>query len=634
MPGTYGCENPDCVRGDALSDAASLRPGVYKYRKAALVLLFFGSIFIMYASWAMDHLDATLPMNNMVLESVASSAVSSDESNLLSGHEILLRVHGKVNLCADDGGSEKPDDSAFTGQPCNPSNPNQLFVYDSQTHQFRSARKKGLCLDHGGGWAGFAFVRLSNCDAKSISQRFVLETSTLLLKNLSKDGYCLDDGGGSTAGASKFTIRRCSTKSENQHFDVLSQATLAAEQQRTLEAVADGAKILLRIAGKDDLCASGPRATIASTSLFLVACDKQNKNQLFTYDVLAKRLRSAEKPGLCMDNGGAKKVLKTDTRLASCDAKSLDQSFSYDRATMLITQPNRAGLCLDDGSELWFAAPRLLLRECDVYNANQHFEFVLQTDLGTLPATTVGTATTTALGTSTGTATTTVSTTLGPTTDVPSTSIASPSTSPSVPQAAIVTPSVITQPPPETSTSVEMQSSTVSQVAIHSNDVTADIPSPVLAEKKTNAPVATTTSTPATEMRPDLLPSQYVAIQETELTPGEGQHSITSAVSEPKPADLPVVVPLVDNSFTNVKLQYLTKADFYDEIKKYFSQTSEKLNGEVAGTHLRLEEVKDRQEKMVRCIEEASARFHDPAEVTAEDLKAAIAWVDDSCMGQ
>ncbi|KAG6957197.1 hypothetical protein JG687_00010140 [Phytophthora cactorum] len=106
--------------------------------------------------------------------------------------------------------SLKPDESAFTGQPCNLSNPNQLFIYNSKTHQFHSAKKKGLCLHDGGGWVGLAW------------------------------GYCLDDGGGDTAGASKYTIRLCSTKSENQHFEVLSQATLTAEQQKVLDAVSNG----------------------------------------------------------------------------------------------------------------------------------------------------------------------------------------------------------------------------------------------------------------------------------------------------------------------------------------------------------------------------------------------------------
>ncbi|KAF4132051.1 Ricin-type beta-trefoil lectin domain [Phytophthora infestans] len=147
-----------------------------------------------------------------------------------------------------------------------------------------------------------------------------------MLKNPSKDGYCLDDGGGNTASASKYTIRRCSAKSEDQHFEVLSQATLAAEQQKVLNAVASGAKFLLRVAGKTGMCVYGPSASIAATPLLLAKCNKQSKNQIFTYDASTKRIRSAEKVNYCVDDGGVKKAGKADTRLAPCDTSKTNRS--------------------------------------------------------------------------------------------------------------------------------------------------------------------------------------------------------------------------------------------------------------------------------------------------------------------
>ncbi|EEY69673.1 uncharacterized protein PITG_19292 [Phytophthora infestans T30-4] len=397
-------DNPDSSKSLHAHQVRPMRP---KWTKMALAVtsaaLSVGGALILYESWQPASSLETVNVSPLVT-TLKSSTLSTEEPALLSGQEVLLRVAGKPNLCADDGGRLKPDESAITGQPCNPSNPNQLFIYNSKTHQFYSAKKKGLCLDDGGGWAGFTWARLSKCDAKSSDQRYAFDSNTLMLKNPSKDGYCLDDGGGNTASASKYTIRRCSAKSEDQHFEVLSQATLAAEQQKVLNAVASGAKFLLRVAGKTGMCVSGPSASIAATPLLLAKCNKQSKNQIFTYDASTKRIRSAEKVNYCVDDGGVKKAGKADTRLAPCDT-SKDQTFDYDRATMQFTQPNKANLCLDDGSGVLFSTPRLVLRNCDNYSANQHFEYLLQSKLTTASAatTSAGTSSTTASVQSTGT---------------------------------------------------------------------------------------------------------------------------------------------------------------------------------------------------------------------------------------
>ncbi|KAG6611211.1 uncharacterized protein IUM83_12710 [Phytophthora cinnamomi] len=92
-----------------------------------------------------------------------------------------------------------------------------------------------------------------------------------------------------------------------------------------------------------------------------------------------KQVRGAEKKGLCLDDGGAKKP-KVDLRLVDCLVTSVGQTFVHDQATLLISQPNKAKLCVDDGTGFWFKATRLILKECDAYSKDQHFEFVLQTN--------------------------------------------------------------------------------------------------------------------------------------------------------------------------------------------------------------------------------------------------------------
>ncbi|KAG3093948.1 hypothetical protein PI125_g16682 [Phytophthora idaei] len=74
--------------------------------------------------------------------------------------------------------------------------------------------------------------------------------------------------------------------------------------------------------------------------------------------------------------------------------------------------------------------------------------------------------------------------------------------------------------------------------------------------------------------------------------------------------------------------------DFYYQIKNHFTQTIEKLDGDVAGTHLRSEEKNEQQKKTVDCIEKAVARFgcrENAATETMPQLKTAISWVD-SCI--
>ncbi|KAG6960649.1 hypothetical protein JG688_00009497 [Phytophthora aleatoria] len=627
------------------------------------------------------------------------NARSTDESALLSGQEVLLRVSGKPNLCADDGGSLKPDESAFTGQPCNLSNPNQLFIYNSKTHQFHSAKKKGLCLDDGGGWVGLAW-----------------------------------------------------------HFEVLSQATLAAEQQKVLDAVSNGAKFLLRIAGKTGMCAAGPRASIAATSLVLAACDKRNKNQIFTYDPLTKRLRSAEKLSYCLDDGG---VRNTDARLASCDSSSLDQSFVYDRATLQFTQPNKAGMCLDDGSGVWFTAPKLMLRKCDAYSANQHFEnsfqhspsdhdgndwnlgncdrasekarlipeeshngasIVTEAEPGLVPEEGHSELTTrgehglvseeennVASGESErfpeetqhgalvdipdenfvpaskhNYVTTTDEPELIPEESHNGESMAIQAKSGFFPEEGLLKsagePEFFLEATMDQKSDVESAANAVPAItavdtsferfvdqdwnllatsdktirrvnADQSSSISADIIFQFLQSikdradlehelmmyrcKRTFGCVSAGLQTLATD---SVMTDEYdVLVRWMYEHCAAGSTEIALSLLPPLPkrdVNSGGVAPLVDDSPTDVTRHYMTKMDFYYQIKNHFTQTIEKLDGDVAGTHLRSEEKNEQQKKTVDCIEKAVARFgyrENAATETTPQLKTAISWVD-SCI--
>lgn len=503
---------------------------------ATALCLCVASALILFEGWSGSALATT-----STLESAAETTTSSSESNLQSGQEILLRIRGKPNLCADDGGG---DDTLFTGQPCNPSNPNQLFIYDTQTHQFRSAKKAGLCLDDGGGWAGLSKVKLNKCNTKSDNQRFVLDAAKLLLKNTAKDGYCLDDGGGATAGASQFTFWVCSDKSDDQHFEILSQASLASEQKKVLDAVASGAKFLLRMAGTKGLCASADKTSAASTSFTFTTCNKQSADQLFSYDASTKRFKSSEKTDFCLDDGGGKTASKTDVRLMKCSSNSADQLFVCNATTMLLAQPNKAGLCLDDGDDKWlsFAAPKLILRACNAYSPYQHFEFVLQSE----PVTTAPTVTATAVTTP-------------------------------VPTAAVVTTPVVTATQVG-AVSTPIATESTPQLTASTASVVSTTPAP---QMTTNAPTEVTAST--------------VANEETR--------------------------------------QYMTKLEFYNEIKNHFMMKYESMNGS-AGMSLRLETLKEQEKKLNACIDESATRFGiESSSVNLNQLfEQAIAWIDSTCL--
>jgi hypothetical protein len=564
---------------------------------------------------------------------------------------------------------------------------------------------------------------------------------------------------------------------------VLSQSTLAAEQQSVMDAVTSGAKFILRIAGKGGLCASGGGTATAPAKFTPVACNKQSKDQLFTYDSAGKRLKSSEKPGLCMYDGGynSKKWSTIDVTLASCSLTSADQSFSYDSPTMAFKQSSKTGLCLDEDNGGLFAGPRLVVKACDAYSNDQHFEFVLQTD----PVATTAPATTSA-STSTWTTSTSAQVSAPQTAAYPEAAADTQATSTQVAAA----PQTITYP--ELSTQAAYASTAAQETSVISaaNQVSQQEPTAatstftesVPAETQTQAayevqsgfvPVASagyTNSQAASEtamMEPGLAMPEEGQMTSTGMTesgmttpeqgqmmepglamPEKGEAVATAAITAvdasvenfvgqdwnllapsestllrvnednspfvhaadifeylqsikdradleheammyrfkrtfecasaglqtldkdsvsedeykvlvrwmyehcaagntnvappfvpPLPAselNAPDEAPLVDDPKTDVKRQFMTKLDFYYEIKSHFDQKSEQLDGEIAATHLRSTETKEQEHKMADCINEAAKRFSyhtdSPSLASLEHLKAAIAWVDDFCM--
>ncbi|TMW56875.1 hypothetical protein Poli38472_006885 [Pythium oligandrum] len=137
---------------------------------------------------------------------------------LRNGYEIVIYVGQKANMCVDDGGARTGLAAALVDEPCKPTSPNQVFVYDENQYMIRSAKKPNLCVDDGGATEpGAASVHMAPCDPSSDNQRFIyVDTS---FKNPVKN-LCLDDGGGKT----HYTLQRCVPETADQTFNVMWQS--------------------------------------------------------------------------------------------------------------------------------------------------------------------------------------------------------------------------------------------------------------------------------------------------------------------------------------------------------------------------------------------------------------------------
>ncbi|TMW56876.1 hypothetical protein Poli38472_006886 [Pythium oligandrum] len=201
----------------------------------------------------MEDEDAPLPIN--LVSDQVSPGYGAVPSVLQGGREFVLRIRGKNNLCVDGGGGRNKAETKFLAQPCNPSNVNQMFVYDAVTHQIRSARKPNLCVDDGGAnTPSGSNTVLYDCDVDNLNQRFIYDEGTQMFRNPAKSNLCLDDGDGTTAGQSRFVLYTCDNNNPNQHFEVKFRDDWEAERQKVIDAVYSGAKFMMRVSGKDNLC--------------------------------------------------------------------------------------------------------------------------------------------------------------------------------------------------------------------------------------------------------------------------------------------------------------------------------------------------------------------------------------------
>ncbi|GMF60722.1 unnamed protein product [Phytophthora fragariaefolia] len=96
-----------------------------------------------------------------------------------------------------------------------------------------------------------------------------------------------------------------------------------------------------------------------------------------------------------------------------------------------------------------------------------------------------------------------------------------------------------------------------------------------------------------------------------------------------------IVAPLVND--IKVNRQFMTKVDFYFEIKSHYAAKSEKMVGDAGVANLRSAETSKLEKKLSDCIEEASERFgYTEGKTTNEEaqdhLEDAIAWVQETCM--
>ncbi|KAL3661426.1 hypothetical protein V7S43_013629 [Phytophthora oleae] len=344
-----------------------------------------------------------LPRAQMLAEKrkrLVAAGVDDDIDLLNSGRPLMLKIHGKDNLCTDDGGGHSNAETKFVTMPCDPTSPNQIFTYEPTTHLFRSVNKPALCIDDGGGWyAGQTTAHLYDCDQWNMNQWFILDEDNMMLRNPAKPNLCFDDGGGLTPGDTQFMLWNCDLNSDNQHFEIVSPDSMAVPDMSDrptgliveppdpvyMETIESGVKVLIRSKMKGFCLDDGGGHSNAETKFVYQPCDPNSPNQIFSYDVDAREFQSVNKLGLCLDDGGGWDAGTTTAHLWDCDSGNMNQWFVTDATTSLIRNPAKPELCLDDGGSsepgsqfrLWY---------CNSADINQQFEVVPQSQLlGTEP---------------------------------------------------------------------------------------------------------------------------------------------------------------------------------------------------------------------------------------------------------
>ncbi|KAK1945279.1 hypothetical protein P3T76_003812 [Phytophthora citrophthora] len=341
------------------------------------------------SQFVMQKCDLNSPNEHFEIVSRAAMAEEKKKNggdtvydSMLAGREVLFRVKGKNNLCMDDGGGWGPASTRFTNRPCNPDSMNQVYKYNVQTREFENANKPGLCINDGGSWqAGGSTAFLYWCDQWNQDEWFIWDEDSMSLHNPMKN-FCFDDGGGETAGSSQYVQAVCSDDSPNQKFEVVLRSDLAAEKKKKRLAMTgedeysiltSGQKVMIRMAGKDNLCMDDGGGRWSGSLFSNQKCDPDSRNQVFTYDENLRQFKSANKPDLCIDDGGGWWPGQTIVQLWTCDSNNQNQGFTVDEDTMMI-HTSKSTLCLDDGGG-WFPGQSYYHSyNCDDNHVNQKFE--------------------------------------------------------------------------------------------------------------------------------------------------------------------------------------------------------------------------------------------------------------------
>ncbi|DAZ93045.1 TPA: LOW QUALITY PROTEIN: hypothetical protein N0F65_009793 [Lagenidium giganteum] len=324
------------------------------------------------------------PPNMRVEESGAMAplepmSLDFEQADIAAGGEFVVQLASKGFLCVDDGGGTKSG-AVLTQGTCDPTNINQIFVYDAKNQMVKSARKNNLCWDDGGALFGLGLTsnQLWACDVNNKNQKWVYDSKTRMFKNPRKNNICLDDHGGRTPGANDIHPYSCDVNNANQRFLPVSLANMPKNPPYVVPAeLFPGNEILLKMFDFNDICFhDGGKSTAGAADVTVWKCDRNDVSQLFTYDANTFQLRSARKKGLCLDDGGATKAGQKNMRLMNCDPNCVNQRFYYDPATMLFNNPLKGNLCLDSDGGRSNGGSKPHLWDCDQNNKNQRIEII------------------------------------------------------------------------------------------------------------------------------------------------------------------------------------------------------------------------------------------------------------------
>ncbi|KAK1945280.1 hypothetical protein P3T76_003813 [Phytophthora citrophthora] len=510
-----------------------------------------------------------------------------------SGVKVLIRSKMK-GFCLDDGGHSNGE-TKLVYAACDPNSPNQIFSYDVDTREFQSVNKIGLCLDDGGGWdAGASTAQLWDCDSGNMNQWFVTDATTSLLRNPAKPELCLDDGGSSEPG-SQFILWYCSSSNVNQQFEVVAQSQLLGTEP-------DDAPPPL-----PDIV-DGPWTTI----------DNGDADEL---------PRPIDQVLLTTDNAS---VIVTPSDVNTNDQTSVDQPVNIEPAdtntgwgqgSVSIDQPTGTNNNYEETPASGVFGP---VNGVDTGNSGKAADLdasVLQTgpdagplilpdqvnDIVTPPNVTVVKASAA---------------------DMPLVSYGDGDWN-------LLAPSDETIAVVDTDNSASISAAEIFQY-LQSLKNKADMEHTVAMYryKRTYACASEGLQTLAKDAVSE--DEYHVLVQWMYDHCTAGRTDVDPVVNPSPPIADDVIVKPLQNDTSSVTRQFMTKLEFYYEIKNHYADKDAQLVGDAAVANLRAMEHDNEEKKLTKCIETASERYGYNQDGKNDDsvdhLKEAIEWVDSVCM--